>query len=72
MIEPDKCEAVPLTHTHAQIYIRPIVSAKSAQQFYAFGSPAISWQNVTKSNEIQEQIRECPSNKGSSYRYVSL
>lgn len=67
VISPGSCEPVPLTYTHAQISLRPIAAGKSSQMYYAFSEP-IFWQRAQRPGDLIEEIRQCHSNKGPSYR----
>lgn len=67
IISPGTCEPVPLTYTHAQISVRPVAVGKASQVYYAFSEP-IFWQRAQRPGDLIEEIRQCHSNKGSSYR----
>lgn len=67
IIPPGKCEPVPLSYTHAQISLRPMIIEKASQVYYAFSDP-VFWQRAQRPGDLIEETRQCHSNKGSSYR----
>nr|XP_018896804.1 PREDICTED: vacuolar protein sorting-associated protein 13D isoform X1 [Bemisia tabaci] len=72
VMEPNSCEAVPLTHTLAQITLRPLrMTNVPSSQYHTFSSRPIAWQHVQKPGEIIEEIRHCHINKGPSYKFCT-
>lgn len=70
IIQSGKCEPVPLSYTHAQISLRPVITTKSSQVYYRFSDP-VFWQRAQQPGNLIEETRQCHSNKGSSYRYLA-
>lgn len=51
--------------------MRPVATGKASQVYYAFSEP-IFWQRAQRPGDLIEEIRQCHSNKGSSYRYKNF
>ncbi|XP_028134062.1 intermembrane lipid transfer protein Vps13D [Diabrotica virgifera virgifera] len=66
-IQTNETLAIPLTHAHSQINIRPSLSP----QLYTFSVPGISWTQVPNGADRIFQLATCHSHKGHNYRFYT-
>ncbi|XP_034247458.1 vacuolar protein sorting-associated protein 13D isoform X2 [Thrips palmi] len=65
-IAPQSVMPIPLTHTLAQLWVRPVTGS-----YHAFSSHPISWTAVTKPGDTMEETHSCQANRGNSYRFCA-
>lgn len=65
-ILPNKAISLPLSHSFAQVWIRPFDS-QNLNRYHAFSSTPIGWPKVTTA-EVVEEIHQCHSYRDKSYR----
>lgn len=66
ILNPNVTLAVPIVHTHSLISVRPF----SNKLMYTF-SQQISWEIVTRANEVMHEMKACNTNRGYIYRFCS-
>lgn len=66
-IAPQSVMPIPLTHTLAQLWVRPVTGS-----YHSFSAHPISWTAVTKPGDTMEETHSCHANRGNSYRFVKL
>lgn len=62
-LNPNVTFALPIVQAHSLISVRPA----SNKQMYTF-SPQISWEAVTRANDVLYELRACNTNRGQVYR----
>lgn len=61
--------AIPLSHAHSNIWIRPCDGEK---RYHAFSTSTLGWMKVKESKELIHEMHQCQSNRDKSYRYFSI
>jgi len=63
--------AIPLSHAHSHIWIRPMDSV-NLRRYHAFSSSPLSYMSVLNPRELIHEVHQCPSNRDKSYRLVTV
>lgn len=72
IIGPGATLSVPLSYALAQIWLRPLDRSQMLTHYHAFCNRPIAWQHVTRPGQVAEELRQCHSNRGISYRFTAV
>ncbi|KAK6626649.1 hypothetical protein RUM44_009125 [Polyplax serrata] len=69
-IESGKSVSAPISHSFANIWVRPLIS-QNLNRYHAFSNAPLNWTKVRTAGEVVHEVYQCHSNRDRSYRFVA-